>query len=124
MCVIPKTKTSIRFFLQPVVTSVSNIYVCVFDEARECHDGTKDVKVLVVRNISRRGENWRGYDESFRTLMRSESEVWALHCINYELWFNVVQQSSPRVTLHTEPPFLNRGTGNRTSRDCWAFNQG
>ena len=76
----------------------------------------------VIRNISERGGNWRGYNESFRTLMHSEG--WAWDCINYELWFNAVQQPSTRVTPQTGPPFLNRGTGNRASRDCCAFNQG
>ena len=36
----------------------------------------------IIRNISERGGIWRGYDEWFRTLKRSEG--WAWDCMNYE----------------------------------------
>ena len=117
VCIMPKTETFIRSFSQ--WSRAFQIYMSVLHVML----APKMLKYLhVVRNISERGGNWRGYDESFRTLMRSEG--WAWDCINYELWFNAVQLPSPRVPPQTGPPFLNRGTGNRPRRDCWAFNQG
>ena len=69
---VPKTKTSIRSFSQ--WSRAFQIYMSVFlVKPGNAMMAPKMLKYLnVIRNISVRGGIWRGYDESFRTLMRSE----------------------------------------------------
>ena len=121
VCMIPRAKSEIRSF--PQWSKAFQIFMSVFlmkpDNALAA---PKMLKYMhVVRNLSERGGNWRGYDESFRTLMRSEG--WAWDCINYELWLNAAQQPLPRVAPQVGSSFLNRGTGTRSNAVCFAFNQ-
>ena len=119
-CVAPTSRTVIRSF--PQWSKAFQIYMSVFLlKPENVEEAAKMLKYMqTVRNLSERGSNWRGYDESFQALRAMQG--WSWDSVNYELWLNAAHQ--PRLVSQGESPFLDRGVGNQGARTCQAYNRG
>ena len=65
----------------------------------------------LIRNLMERGGDWRGYDESFRTMRTVEG--WNWDEMHSQLWLMAAQRPVPKVAPQVKAPFLARGASTR-----------
>ena len=75
----------------------------------------------IIRNLLERGGDWRGYDESFRTMRASEG--WEWDEMHSQLWLMDAQQPIPKQAPQVRTPFLGRGAGSQVAPNrCYTYN--
>ena len=65
----------------------------------------------LIRNLMERGGDWRGYDESFRTMRTVEG--WNWDEMHSQVWLMAAQRPVPKVAPQVKAPFLARGASPR-----------
>ena len=75
----------------------------------------------IIRNLLERGGDWRGYDESFRTMRASEG--WEWDEMHSQLWLMAAQRPIPKQAPRVRTPFLGRGAGSQVAPNrCYTYN--
>ena len=75
----------------------------------------------IIRNLLERGGDWRGYDESFRTMRASEG--WEWDEMHSQLWLMAAQRPIPKQAPQVRTPFLGRGAGSQVAPNrCYTYN--
>ncbi|KAK2185258.1 hypothetical protein NP493_241g04039 [Ridgeia piscesae] len=79
--------------------------------------------IQTIRDLSERGSNWQGYDESFRALRGLHS--WGWDTVESELW---LQAGRTVCVSYSGAPFQSKGVarrpGQQSNNPCFAFNKG
>ena len=73
--------------------------------------------IQIIRDLSERGSNWKGYDESFRALRGLHS--WGWDMVESKQWL-----TGQWVCRTVAPPFRARRPGQQSNNPCFAFHKG
>ena len=121
VCVTPKPKSESRTFYS--WSKAFDIFCSVYLlKPGNTMQATKLFQYRhIIRNLMERGGDWRGYDESFRTMRAVEG--WEWDEMHSQLWLMAAQQPIPKLAPQVRTPFLGRGAGLRIAPTrCNAYN--
>ena len=123
VCVGPKARPAITSF--PLWSRAFQIYMSIYlTQPIHYPEAPAMLKYIqTIRDLSERGSNWQGYDESFRALRVLHS--WGWDTVESELWL----QAGRTVGLpYSGAPFQSKGVARRpvqqSNNPCFAFNKG
>ena len=106
VCVTPKPKSESRTFYS--WSKAFDIFCSVYLlKPGNTMQATKLFQYRhIIRNLMERGGDWRGYDESFRTMRAVEG--WEWDEMHSQLWLMAAQQPIPKLAPQVRTPFLGR----------------
>ena len=112
----PKARLAITSF--PLSSKAFQIYIYLTQPVHYPEAPAMLKYIQTIRDLSERGSNWQGYDESFRQLRKLYS--WGWDTVESELWL--------QVCCTVAPLFQSKGAARRpaqqSSKPCFALNKG